>query len=43
MTYFTSWEDFAKAAEVLYVNDPMKVSWKSLRTLWPIWLLMPLT
>jgi len=26
MTYFTSWEDFAKAAEMLYVNDPMKVS-----------------
>ena len=25
MTYFTSWEDFAKAAEMLYVNDPMKV------------------
>ena len=25
MTYFTSWEDFAKAAEILYVNDPMKV------------------
>ena len=26
MTYFTTWEDFAKAAEMLYVNDPMKVS-----------------
>jgi len=25
MTYFTSWEDFAKAAEMLYINDPMKV------------------
>lgn len=25
MTYFTTWEDFAKAAEMLYVNDPMKV------------------
>ena len=26
MTYFTSWEEFAKAAEMLYVNDPVKVS-----------------
>jgi len=26
MTFLTSWEEFAKAAERLYVNDPMKVS-----------------
>lgn len=25
MTYLTSWEDFAKAAERLYLADPMKV------------------
>jgi len=30
MTYFTSWEDFAKAAEMLYVNDPMKVPYRLL-------------
>ncbi|KAK3585217.1 hypothetical protein CHS0354_027513 [Potamilus streckersoni] len=24
MTYLTSWEEFAKAAERLYLNDPMK-------------------
>ena len=26
MTYITSWEEFSKAAERLYLNDPMKVS-----------------
>jgi len=30
MTYFTTWEDFAKAAEMLYVNDPMKVLYAEL-------------
>ena len=25
MTYFTKWEDFFKAAERLYLNDPYKV------------------
>ncbi|XP_005097009.1 signal recognition particle 9 kDa protein [Aplysia californica] len=24
MTYFTSWEEFSKSAERLYLNDPMK-------------------
>lgn len=26
MTYLTSWEEFAKAAERLYLNDPQKVT-----------------
>ena len=26
MTYITSWEEFARAAEKLYLSDPMKVS-----------------
>ena len=26
MTYITSWEEFAKAAERLYLQDPSKVS-----------------
>jgi len=26
MTYYTSWEEFVKDAESLYLNDPMKVS-----------------
>lgn len=25
MTFFPTWEEFAKAAETLYVSDPMKV------------------
>ena len=25
MTFITSWEEFSKAAERLYLNDPMKV------------------
>lgn len=25
MTYLTSWEEFAKAAEKLYIADPLKV------------------
>ena len=25
MTYFTTWEEFAKAAERLYMNDPLRV------------------
>lgn len=25
MTYLTSWEEFAKAAEKLYIADPMRV------------------
>lgn len=28
MTFLTSWEDFEKAAERLYLQDPMKVSLK---------------
>lgn len=26
MTFLTNWEDFEKAAERLYLQDPMKVS-----------------
>ena len=26
MTFLTTWEDFEKAAERLYLQDPMKVS-----------------
>jgi len=26
MTYFTTWEEFTKAAERLYTADPMKVA-----------------
>jgi hypothetical protein len=26
MTFINNWEDFAKAAEHLYLSDPMKVS-----------------
>jgi len=25
MTFLTSWDEFSKAAERLYLNDPMKV------------------
>ena len=25
MTFITSWDEFSKAAERLYLNDPMKV------------------
>ena len=31
MTYITSWEEFAKAAERLYLQDPSKVSLKALK------------
>ena len=27
MTFLESWEEFEKAAERLYLQDPMKVSW----------------
>lgn len=31
MTYLTSWEEFAKAAERLYLNDPQKVTFTSMQ------------
>lgn len=27
MPYCSSWEEFAKASERLYISDPMKVCW----------------
>lgn len=30
MTFLTSWEEFSKAAERLYVNDPSKVGFFSM-------------